>query len=167
MLGHEDDMKRLKTTLTLMVLVFAAVPATLAQSFKAGDHVEALPFGNDWYPCVVTRGAPNYVVKCTNIDGTTSDYGVPTNRVRSDSGQAAAIMAGRWAQRFPIGSRVEAAPYGEQNGYHPCTVLSVKGNKCRWHLAKIARRSLISRKPTILGDSPNVSGPHGSETPGA
>jgi hypothetical protein len=111
-----------------MVLVFAAVPAALAQNFKVGDHVEALPFGNDWYPCVVTRGAPNYVVKCTNIDGTTSDFGVPTNRVRSDSGQAAAIMAGRWAQRFPIGSRVEAAPYGEQNGYHPCTVLSVKGN---------------------------------------
>jgi hypothetical protein len=68
------------------------------------------------------------MVKCTNIDGTTSDYGVSSNRVRHDSGQAAALMADRWAKRFPIGSRVEAAPYGEQNGYHSCTVLNVKGN---------------------------------------
>jgi hypothetical protein len=51
-------------------------------------------------------------------------------------------------------------------GLHP-DPSARSGNKCGWHLANIARRSLISRKPTILGDSPNVSGPHGSETPGA
>src|ERR1035441_497450 len=68
------------------------------------------------------------MVKCTTIDGTTTDYGVSSNRVRSDSGQAAAVMADRWAKRFPVGSRVEAAPFGEQNGYHSCTVLNVKGN---------------------------------------
>jgi hypothetical protein len=124
----EENMKRLTTRLALLALVSATVPAALAQNFKVGDHVEARPTGSDWYPCTVTQGAPNYRVKCTNIDGATSDYVVPTNRLRSDTGQAAAVMASRWAQRFPIGSRVEAAPYGEQNGYHPCTVLSVKGN---------------------------------------
>src|ERR1035441_3698915 len=116
-------MRKLTTRVALLVLVFAGVPAALAQNFKVGDHVEALPFASDWYPCVVTRGAPNYVVKCTTIDGTTSDYRVPTNRIRADSGQAAAAMAARWAQRFPIGAHVEAAPFGEQNGYHACTVL--------------------------------------------
>jgi hypothetical protein len=121
-------MRKLTTRLALLVMVSAGVPAALAQSFKVGDHVEALPFAYDWYPCVVTQGTPNYRVKCTNIDGTTSDYGVTANRLRLDTGQAAALMASRWAQRFPIGSRVDAAPYGEQNGYHPCTVLSVKGN---------------------------------------
>src|ERR1039458_361141 len=121
-------MKTLSTRLALLALVSATVPAALAQNFKVGDHVEARPSGSDWYPCTVTQGAPNYRVKCTNIDGTTSDYVVPTNRLRPDTGQAAAAMASRWAQRFPIGARVDAAPYGEQNGYHPCTVLSVKGN---------------------------------------
>ena len=121
-------MRKLKTGLGFLVLISAGVPAALAQNFRVGDHVEALPFASDWYPCVVTRGAPNYMVKCTNIDSTTSDYGVSSNRIRPDSGQAAAAMAARWAQRFPIGSRVEAAPYGEQNGYHACTVLNVKGN---------------------------------------
>jgi hypothetical protein len=121
-------MKKLITRLVLLVVLSAGVPAALAQNLKVGDHVEALPFGYDWYPCVVTQGAPNYRVKCINIDGTTSDYGVSSNRVRLDTGQAAAEMARRWAQRFAIGARVDAAPYGEQNGYHPCTVLSVKGN---------------------------------------
>ena len=121
-------MRKLTSVLALLVVVSSSLPAALAQSFRIGDHVEALPFGNDWYPCVVTRGAPNYMVKCINIDGTTSDYGVSTNRVRPDTGQAAAVMAQRWAKRFPVGSRVEAAPFGEQNGYHLCTVLNVKGN---------------------------------------
>jgi hypothetical protein len=103
-------------------------PATQAQSFRVGDHVEALPYGTNWYPCVVTRGAPNYGVKCTNIDGTSSDFSVMATRLRADSGQAAAAMADRWAKRFMPGSHVEAAPYGEQNGYHSCTVLSVTGN---------------------------------------
>jgi hypothetical protein len=49
-------------------------------------------------------------------------------RLRADSGQAAAAMAERWAKRFMPGSHVEAAPYGEQNGYHSCTVLSVTGS---------------------------------------
>lgn len=121
-------MRQLKFLLALLVVLSLGVPAVLAQTFRVGDHVEALPFGYDWYPCVVTRAAPNYMVKCTNIDGTTTDFGVSTNRVRADSGQAAATMAERWAKRFPVGSRVEAAPYGEQNGYHSCTVLNVKGN---------------------------------------
>jgi hypothetical protein len=121
-------MRQLKSLLPLLVALSLGVPAAQAQSFRIGDRVEALPFGYDWYPCVVTRAAPNYMVKCTNIDGTSSDYGVSANRVRPDSGQAAATMAERWAKRFPVGSRVEAAPYGEQNGYHSCTVLNVKGN---------------------------------------
>jgi len=121
-------MTKITARWALLVVGCACAPPILAQSFKAGERVEALPFGYDWYPCLVTQGAPNYRVKCTNIDGTTSDYGVSSNRVRADSGQAAATMASRWAQRFPIGSRVEAAPYGEQNGYHLCTVLGVKGN---------------------------------------
>jgi len=120
--------RNLKIPCALFGLVLLCLPAASAQSFKVGDHVEALPMAYDWYPCVVTRGAPNFVVKCTNIDGTTSDFGVSANRVRADSGQAAAIMADRWAKRYPVGSRVEAAPYGEQNGYHACTVLNVKGN---------------------------------------
>src|ERR1039458_984090 len=119
-------MRKLTSVLALLVVVSSSLPAALAQSFQIGDHVEALPFGNDWYPCVVTRGAPSYMVKCINIDGTTSDYGVSTNRVRPDTGQAAAVMAQRWAKRFPVGSRVEAAPFGEQNGYHLCTVPKVK-----------------------------------------
>jgi len=123
--------KNMKIIRVLLVLLFAAtfiLPSAPAQAFRIGERVEALPFGNDWYPCIITRSAPNYMVKCTNIDGTTSDYGVSSNRVRPDSGRAAAVMADRWAKRFPIGSRVEAAPYGEQNGYHSCVVLNVKGN---------------------------------------
>ena len=115
-------------SLVFLLLLAEGPQASPAQGFRVGERVEALPFGYDWYPCVVTRGAPNYVVKCSNIDGTTSDFGVSANRVRPDSGQAAATMAERWAKRFPIGSRVEAAPFGEQNGYHSCVVLSVKGN---------------------------------------
>ncbi len=121
-------MRRFVLGLAGLILLSAWAPVASAQAFKVGDRVEALPFGYDWYPCVVTNGAPNYRVKCTNIDGTTSDYTVSANRLRADTGQAAAEMAKRWAQRFPVGSRVDAAPYGEQNGYHPCTVLSVKGN---------------------------------------
>src|ERR1017187_7432242 len=68
------------------------------------------------------------MVKCTTINGTTTNNAVSSNRVPSDSKQAAAVMADRWAKRFPVGSRVEAAPFGEQNGYHSCTVLNVKGN---------------------------------------
>src|ERR1035438_4410066 len=109
--------KQCKTGLALLALISAVAPAAHAQNFKVGDHVEALPSGPDWYPCVVTQGAPNYRVKCTNIDSTSSDYVVPPNRIRADSGQAAAAMADRWARKFPVGSGVEAAPYGEQNGY--------------------------------------------------
>ncbi|HYL74216.1 MAG TPA: hypothetical protein VEU96_08415 [Bryobacteraceae bacterium] len=112
----------------VLTALAAGVPAALAQNFKVGDHVEALPYGFDWYPCVVTQAAPNYRVHCTNIDSTTDDYSVTPNRLRPDTGQVAAEMAKRWAQRFPVGSRVDAAPNGEANGYHPCTVLSVKGN---------------------------------------
>jgi hypothetical protein len=121
-------MRQLAIEFACLVLLTAGAPLAKAQNFKMGDHVEALPYGSDWYPCVVTQGAPNYRVKCTNIDSTTSDYTVVPNRLRVDSGKVAAEMAQRWAQRFPVGSRVEAAPNGEQNGYHPCTVLSVKGN---------------------------------------
>jgi len=121
-------MRRIKVLLALLVAGSFILPSAPAQAFRVGDRVEALPFGNDWYPCTITRGAPNYMVKCTNIDGTTADYGVSDNRVRPDSGQAATVMADRWAKRFPIGSRVEAAPYGEQNGYHSCIILNVKGN---------------------------------------
>src|SRR5260370_6564380 len=122
-------MKTFTTRFALLIMLSAGVPAALAQNFKVGDHVEALPYGFDWYPCVVTQGAPNYRVKCTNIDATTSDYGVVPNRLRPDTGQVAAEMADRWAKRFPVGSRGEAPPNGEQNGYHPCTVLSVKGDR--------------------------------------
>jgi hypothetical protein len=125
---EENDMRKIGVFLALLAFGSFSVSPVMAQGFRIGDHVEAVPFGNDWYPCVVTRGAPNYMVKCTNIDGTTSDYGVSSNRVRPDSGQAAAVMADRWAKRFPIGAHVEAAPYGEQNGYHTCIVLNVKGN---------------------------------------
>jgi hypothetical protein len=114
--------------LALVIVVCIGGLAGQAQTFAVGSHVEALPYGSNWYPCVVTRGAPNYGVKCTNIDGTSSDFSVMATRLRADSGQAAAAMAERWAKRFMPGSHVEAAPYGEQNGYHSCTVLSVTGS---------------------------------------
>src|SRR5450755_424837 len=85
-----DCMRTLTIALASLVLLAAAVPTALAQSFKAGDHVEALPYGYDWYPCVLTQGAPNYRVHCTNIDGTTSDYTVTPTRLRADTGQVAA-----------------------------------------------------------------------------
>ena len=121
-------MKHLTIGVVALVLLIGGAPLAKAQRFEEGAHVEALPYGSYWYPCVVTQGAPNYRVKCTNIDGTTSDYAVAVSGLRADTGKVAAEMAQRWAGRFPIGSRVEAAPNGEQNGYHPCIVMSVKGN---------------------------------------
>ena len=121
-------MKRLAVISAFAVVVWMGAPATRAQSFRVGDHVEALPYGTNWFPCVVTKATADYFVKCTNIDGTSKDFLVPANHVRADSGQAAAAMADRWAKRFMPGTRVEAAPYGEQNGYHSCTVLSVTGS---------------------------------------
>ena len=114
-----------------LVLLSAGAATVSGQTFKVGDHVEVLPYGYDWYPCVVIAVAPSYRVTCTNIDGTTNDYTTTPNRLRADTGQAAAEMKKRWDERFPVGSRVDAAPNGEQNGYHPCTVLSVKGNGIR------------------------------------
>jgi len=59
----EIYVRQLKFLLALLVVLSLGVPAVLAQTFRVGDHVEALPFGYDWYPCVVTRAAPNYMVK--------------------------------------------------------------------------------------------------------
>ena len=120
------------TSRTLIILAGLCVSAASAQSFRIGDRVEANPYGSDWYPCVITQVSTSaYGVRCTNIDSTTNDYTAVLNRVRPDTGQSAENMAKLWAQRFPVGSRVEAAPNGPQNGYHPCIVMNVKGNGVR------------------------------------
>ena len=116
-------------TIAGLLLAGCLSATAFAQVFAVGAHVEGSPLvRNDWYPCVVSQGPPNYLIQCTNIDGTVHDWRVAPDRIRADTGQSAALFKKMLAEAFKLGDKVDAAPTGVALGWHRCTVLGWSAN---------------------------------------
>ena len=117
-------MTRLRLSAVVRPLLLAAWSAFANDpTYKVGDRVEALPYGTQWYSCIISQVKMNgatlagYGVTCQKPDGTTMEWGVGStpDYIRPDSGRASAEVSVVRAKAAALAQAGVGAPYGTRN----------------------------------------------------